>query len=168
MTASRLTHNEVTLAKKFESIKKPYFIVRAKFDVDLLSAKNKRLKEIKKEMKEEKKDQKQIDEIKIDNIKIDEKKFMNKIKMDYAKDMGKICDRNQDVFLIDNNEPDDWDFNLLVEAIKDELSPPKKESLTLSLPPRSKDDLKNRAEILKGKLNFQFKIIVLCMSIFFK
>ena len=179
MTAARLTNNEVTLAKKFESIQKPYFIVRAKFDLDLICEKNDRLKEIKNKMIEEKKDQKQIDEIKIDDIEIDEEELMNGIKMSYADalkggetdkgtDKGKISDRNRDVFLIDNNQRNKWDFPRLVKAMKDKLPSSKKESLTLSSEPDSEESLKDQIDFLKGKLNFQFKIIVLCISNSFK
>ena len=127
LSASRLTQNDLLLAEKVKSMKKSFFFVRTKIDVDVHSQKRKRT--------------------------FDEDVMLRSIRSRCLENLKMVGLKDNDVFLISNLEPAKWDFGRLTGAILDGLPDRLKESLTLSLDlmtTKSKDILKRKADALRG------------------
>ena len=115
------------LWKKVKSMKKSFFFVRTKIDVDVHSLKRKR--------------------------NFDEDVMLRNIRSLCLENLKMVGVKDNDVFLISSHEPAKWDFDRLTGAILDGLPDRLKESLTLSLDlmtTQSKDILKRKAEALRG------------------
>ena len=114
------------LAEKVKSMKKSFFFVRTKIDVNAQSEKKKR--------------------------NFDEDVMLGNIRSRCSENL-KMVGVKDNVFLISNHEPAEWDFARLTGAILDGLPDRLKESLTLSLDlmiTQSKDILKRKADALRG------------------
>ncbi|CAB4026889.1 interferon-inducible GTPase 5-like, partial [Paramuricea clavata] len=129
LTAVRFTKNDLLLAEKVKSMGKAFFFVRTKIDVDVHSERRK------------------------DGF--NEEEMLNDIRQDCLKNLKGFGVSDEIVFLISNHDPAKWDFDRLTQAILDGLPLRLKESLTLSLnslTTLSKDLLKRKAEILRGRI----------------
>ena len=128
-TASRFTENDLNLAKKIRSIKKQFFFIRTKIDNDVRSEKRKR--------------------------SFNERAMLEKIRRDCAENLNDLLSNEQDIFLISNHHPPNWDFDRLTQAILEALPLLQRESLTLSLgvlTSLSTEMLKRKVEVLKGRI----------------
>ncbi|CAB4041466.1 interferon-inducible GTPase 5-like [Paramuricea clavata] len=127
LTARRFTANDLLLAKKVNSMKKSFFLVRTNIDQDVH---NRRRKETS-----------------------NEKAILNDIRKDCLENLESFGASDGVVFLISNHYPAKWDFARLTQAILDVLPADQKQSLTLSLDvstSNSKDILKRKVEVLRG------------------
>ena len=122
-TAFRFTYNDLLLAKKIRSMKKSFFFVRIKIDVDVRAESRKR--------------------------SFNEEAMLMKIRCKCSENLGDLLSNGKDVFLISNHEPDKWDFVRLTQAILDAFTRFQRESLTLSL---SKAITRSSAEIFQRKV----------------
>ena len=128
LSAGRFTQNDLLLAEKVKSMKKSFFFVRTMIDADVYSEKRKKKRSF-------------DEDVLLRNIR---SKCSESLKMGGVKD---------NVFLISNREPAEWDFDRLTGTILDGLPDRLKESLTLSLDlmtTQSKDILKRKADALRG------------------
>ena len=107
LTAQRFTENDLELAKMVQSMKKSFFFVRTKIDIDVWNES--------------------------DNRGFNEEALLKKIKQDCLKNLEGLVSRNDDVFLISSRKTVKWDFARLTQAILDVLPHRQKECLTLSL-----------------------------------
>ncbi|XP_015768754.1 PREDICTED: interferon-inducible GTPase 1-like isoform X1 [Acropora digitifera] len=106
-THTRFTNNDLLLAKEIRSMKKSFFFIRTKIDVDFNSMS--RLHSF------------------------NEEDMLMKIRRYCAENLGDLLSNEEDIFLISNHELDKWDFERLTQAILDALTRYQRESLTLSL-----------------------------------
>ena len=104
---TRFTSNDLLLAWKIRSMKKSFFFIRTKIDVDVRAGS--RLQSF------------------------NEKAMLMEIRRDCAENLGDLLSNEEDIFLISNHELDKWDFARLTQAILDVLTRYQRESLTLSL-----------------------------------
>ncbi|XP_067053128.1 interferon-inducible GTPase 1-like [Acropora muricata] len=107
VTTSRFTKNDSLLAEKIRSMKKSFFFVRCKIDVDVKSESRKQ--------------------------SFQEEATLMKVRRSCSKNLGDLLSNQEDIFLICNHEPDKWDFVRLTEAILDTLNRFQRETLTLTL-----------------------------------
>ena len=141
LTASRFTQNDLLLAKRVREMKKSFFFVRTKIDVDVKSEKRKRA--------------------------FKEAVTLSDIRMKSLENLKDLMTNNEEVFLISNHKPNKWDFARLTEAILDSLPLRQKETLTLSLDlvtTLSKDILKRKADVLRGSYALQFIFFVISLK----
>lgn len=103
-TASRFTENDLNLAKKVRSIDKKFFFVRTQIDENVRAERRKR--------------------------SFDEGAMLTKIRRDCLKSLGDLLSNEQDIFLISNHEPENWEFTRLTEAILDAVRRCQREALT--------------------------------------
>ena len=133
LTASRFTQNDFLLAKRVTEMKKSFFFVRNKIDVDVKAEKQKRA--------------------------FKEDVTLSKIRKDALEKLKDLVANDEEVFLISSHKPKKWDFARLTEAILDSLPLRQKETLTLSLhlqTTQSKDILKRKADFLRGGYTTQY------------
>ena len=131
LNADRFFAYDLMLAKTVKSMKKSFFFVRTKIDVNIKSESRKK--------------------------SFNEESTLNEIRKDCCDNLKDLVVRNEDVFLISNHEKDKWDFDRLTQAILDVLPLRQKETLTLSLDlltSRSKNLLKRKVEVLRGNYIF--------------
>ena len=124
VTTSRFTKNDSLLAEKIRSMKKSFFFVRCKIDVDVKNESRKQ--------------------------SFKEEATLMKVRRSCSKNLGDLLSNQEDIFLISNHEVDKWDFVRLTQAILDALSRYQRESLTLSL---GKAITRSSAEIFQRKVN---------------
>ena len=124
VTTSRFTKNDSLLAEKIRSMKKSFFFVRCKIDVDV---KNESRKQSSKE-----------------------EATLMKVRRSCSKNLGDLLSNQEDIFLISNHEPDKWDFVRLTEAILDTLNRFQRETLTLTL---GKAITRSSPKIFQRKVN---------------
>ena len=124
LSASRFTENNLKIAEKVESIKKSFFFVCTKIDIDIESQWH-------------------------DNKK-NKESTLNEIREDCRKNLSKLAASKKNLFLISNRQKDKWDFPRLRQAILDGLEPQQRESLILSLTSDSKDVMKLKVKTLRG------------------
>ena len=124
-TTSRFTENDLQLAKTVKLLGKSFFLVRTKIDVDCMP----------------KGGREQVNETEI-------LKMIRKSCMDHVKD---LISSEKEIFLINNYNKGKWDFDRLVEAINDSLSLRQRECLILSLSNVTRESLKRKVRIFKGK-----------------
>ena len=105
--AGRFTLYDLYFAEKVEMMKKSFFFVRTKIDVDVQSERRKK--------------------------GFDEAKILAVIKQDCARNLNDFNFSAEKIFLISNHYPDKWDFNRLRKAILDELSSRQRESFSKSI-----------------------------------
>ena len=130
LSAGRFTQNDFELAKKVRAMKKSFFFVRTKIDIDVGNEKKKK--------------------------RIKEDVTLSAIRENCLASLGRFGADDEVVFLISNDKPTQWDFDRLTAAILDGLPVHLKESLTLSLDlltTQSKDLLKRKADVLRGNFN---------------
>ena len=125
LTASRFTETELQLAKKLTSMKKSFLFVRTKIDND-----------IKNEMHDKHKS---------------EELTLTEIREECGENLSDLTESKKNVFLISNRYKDKWDFPCLRQTILDVLPPHQRESLTFSLTSDSKDVIKRKVEVIRGK-----------------
>ena len=125
LVGQRVTDLELQLAARFKSMKKPFFLVRTKIDVDEYNAKRKKNPDI--------------------------RGLEAKIRAYYEDKMKNHGITNEKVFLISNHYWDKWDFSKLVEAIVENLPENLKEALIMSLLIPSISVVSNKVKVLKGR-----------------
>jgi len=106
-TATRFTKDDLELAKKVRSIDKKFFFIRTKIDESVRAERRKR--------------------------SFDEEAMLTKIRRYCLESLGDLLSNEQDIFLISNHEPGNWEFARLTQAILDALTRYQRESMTLSL-----------------------------------
>ena len=126
MASKRFTENNRLLAKEVKSFEKSFFFVRTHIDENYRA--------------ESWKDG------------FDETMMLDNIRRDCLKNLKDLQVKDEEVFLISNNDPDKWDFPRLIKAINDVLPLRQKESLTLSLTTFSKELVAEKAELLRGRI----------------
>ena len=130
VTTSRFTKYDSLLAEKIRSMKKSFFFVRCKIDVDVKSESRKQ--------------------------SFKEEATLMKVRRNCSKNLGDLLSNQEGIFLINNHEPDKWDFARLTEAILDALNRFQRETLTLSLGmaiTRSSDKIfQRKVDVLKARL----------------
>ncbi|XP_015770575.1 PREDICTED: interferon-inducible GTPase 5-like isoform X2 [Acropora digitifera] len=104
---TRFTNNDFLLAEKIRSMKKSFFFIRTKIDVDVTAGSLQR--------------------------SFNEKAMLMAIRRECAENLGDLLSSEEDIFLISNHLVNKWDFVRLTQAILDTLSRNERESLTLSL-----------------------------------
>jgi len=126
------------LAKKVQSIDKNFFFIRTQIDENFRAERRKR--------------------------SFDEEAMLTKIRRDCLESLGDLLSNEQDIFLISNHEPGNWEFSRLTEAILDAvkrcqreaLTRDQRESMTLSLGKvitRSLDDnFQRKVDVLRGRM----------------
>ena len=124
LVGERITDLELQLAEKIKSMKKPFFLVRTKIDVDVSNAWRKRNPDI--------------------------RGLEAKIRAYYLEKM-KAHHIKAKVFLISNHHWDKWDFSKLVEAIVENLPENLQEALIMSLLIPSISVIKNKVKVFKGR-----------------
>ncbi|XP_015756359.1 PREDICTED: interferon-inducible GTPase 5-like [Acropora digitifera] len=129
-TYARFTNNDLLLAKEIRSMKKSFFFIRSKIDVDVRAGS--RLSSF------------------------NEKALLMKIRLDCAENLGDLLSNKEDIFLISNHLVNKWDFVRLTQAILDTLSRNQRESLTLSLNEAittfSTEMFQRKVNVLKGRM----------------
>ena len=131
-TASRFTENDLELAKKIREIKKTFLFIRTKIDENVRAEKRKR--------------------------SFNEEAMLEKIRRNCVESLGDLLSNERDIFLINNHDPDKWDFARLTQAILDALTRYQRESLTLSLGNASNvtrlssDILQRKVDVLRGRI----------------
>ena len=123
-TYPRVTINDLLLAEKIRSMKKSFFFIRTKIDVDLRAGSQ--------------------------LPSFNENAMLVAIRRDCAENLGDLLSNEEDLFLISNHEIHKWDFLRLTQAILDALTRYQRESLTLSL---GKAITRSSAEIFQRKVN---------------
>ena len=125
LVGQRVTDLELQLAAKIKSMKKPFFLVRTKIDVDENNAKRKSNPDI--------------------------RGLEAKIRAYYEDKMKNHGITDAKVFLISNYDWDEWDFPTLIEAIVENLPENLKEALIMSLLIPSISAVSNKVKVLKGR-----------------
>ena len=129
-TATRFTKHDLELAKKVRSIDKKFFFIRTKIDESVRAEKRKR--------------------------SFDEEAMLTKIRRNCLESLGDLLSDEQDIFLISNHEPENWEFARLTQAILDGLTRYQRESMTLSLGKvitrSSKDIFQRKVDVLRGRI----------------
>ena len=129
-TATRFTKHDLDLAKKIRSIDKKFFFIRTKIDESVRAEKRKR--------------------------SFDEEAMLTKIRRNCLESLGDLLTDEQDIFLISNHEPENWEFARLTQAILDGLTRYQRESMTLSLGKvitrSSKDIFQRKVDVLRGRI----------------
>ena len=130
-TAIRFTMNDLQLAKKVRSIDKKFFFIRTKID-ESVRAETRRKRSF------------------------DEKAMLKKIRRNCLESLGDLLTDEQDIFLISNHEPENWEFARLTQAILDALTRYQREAMTLSLGKvitRSSNDIfQRKVDVLRGRI----------------
>ena len=122
-------------------MKKSFFFVRNKIDVDVKAEKQKRA--------------------------FKEDVTLSNIRKDALEKLKDLVANDEEVFLISSHKPKKWDFARLTEAILDSLPLRQKETLTLSLhlqTTQSKDILKRKADVLRGGYTTQYIFFVIFLA----
>ena len=138
LSANRFTQNDFLLAKRVREMKKSFFFVRNKIDVDVKAEKQKRA--------------------------FNEDVTLSTIRKNTLENLKDLVANDEEVFLISSHKPKKWDFARLTEAILDSLPLRQKETLTLSLhlqTTQSKDILKRKADVLRGGYAIQYIFFVI-------
>ena len=122
----KVTHLELQLVRKIKfEMKKPFYIIRTKFDID------------------------EENERRSSNPDIE--KLTEKIRKYYQDKMKELGIRDEQVFLISNNHWDKWDFERLIDAIAN-FPEDLNEELIISLATLSKIVIERKVEVFKGRL----------------
>ena len=124
LVGQRVNDLELKLAARIQSMKKPFFLVRTKIDVDESNEKMKKNPDI--------------------------QSLEKKIRA-YYQDESNDYGINAEVFLISNHDCNKWDFSKLVEAIVGHLPEKQKEALIMSLLIPSIGVITNKVELFKGR-----------------
>ena len=123
---NRFTENDLKLAREIKSMGKNFFFVLTKIDVDVNAEKRKQ--------------------------SFDEEALLQKLRADCLNNLGDLLSNQQDIFLISNHFPDKWDFSRLTSSILEALPRCQRESLTLTLTRLSTNIVKQKVDILKGRI----------------
>ena len=126
-TALRVTENDLKLAWKINSIGKNFFFVRTKIDVEVNAAKR------------------------ILKPSFNEEALLQKIRANCLNNLGDLLSNQQEIFLISNHFPGQWDFSRLTTAILEALQRCQRESLALTLTRFSTNIVKQKVDIQKGR-----------------
>ena len=126
-TANRFTNNDLEFAKRAKILGKSFFLIRTKIDFELMP------KEGRAPINEEEMLQKM------------RKNLKDKVNKDKS-----ICSEDE-IFLISNYDKDKWDFDRLIKAISHSLSHRQKECLIFSLSNVTRESLKRKVKLFKGK-----------------
>ena len=82
---------------------------------------------------------------------INEEEMLQKMRKDLRDNVKGLISSEKEIFLISNCDKDKWDFDRLIEAISDSLSLCQKECLILSLSNFTRESLKRKVKLFKGK-----------------
>ena len=127
VVGQRVTHLDCQLARKIKfEMKKPFCLIRTKIDQD--------------ENNENKKENPDIE------------KLREKIRKYYQDKMKELEIRDEQVFLISNNHWHKPEFERLIDTIAKKLPEDLKEALVMSLAIVSKNVIKKKVEVFKGKV----------------
>ena len=119
----------VDLAEEVKKMGKSFFLVRTKIDNDFKSKKGK---------------------------SVNEAEILEKIRKYCFENVKNLISSEKEIFLISNYNKEKWDFDRLISAISDALPIRQRECLTLSLSNVTRECLKRKAKIFKGKNCFDF------------
>ena len=123
----RVSDLELQLARKIKfEMRKPFFLLRTKIDVDEENEKR--------------------------NRDADIEKLNEKIRKYYQDKMKEFDIRDEEVFLISNNHWDKWDFGRLIDTIAKKLPEDLKEALIMSLTIPLANVIERKVEVFKGRL----------------
>ncbi|XP_068696113.1 interferon-inducible GTPase 5-like [Montipora foliosa] len=129
-TATRFTQYDLQLAVKIRAMEKKFFFIRTKIDDNVRAESRKR--------------------------SFDENTMLTKIRHDCLENLGDLLSKEEDLFLISNHEPSNWDFARLTAAILDALTRYQRESMTLSLGKAitrsSREIFQRKVDVLKGRI----------------
>ena len=125
LTSERFTQLELELAQTVKAMGKSLFLVRTKMDEAERSENRKKNYDI---------------GVMLSQIRAHQYEYLKDLKIPL-----------NEIFLISNHEKDKWDFHRLLEAIVEKLPTYQKEALILSLRILSKDFVKRKVQVLKGK-----------------
>ncbi|CAB3991261.1 interferon-inducible GTPase 5-like [Paramuricea clavata] len=128
MSATRFTEYDLQLAMKIQSMEKSFFFIRTKIDNDKKAEKRK----LKKEFNEE--------------------EMLKTLRNGCVENLQNFNFGEDKIFLISNWAPTKWDFDRLKLAILDQLPSKQKELLTFSLCTCSKTLLKEKIQLLRGRV----------------
>ena len=124
-TAGRFTDNNLKLALKIKSIGRKFFFVRSKIDVDVTAERRKK--------------------------SFNQEAILKEVRADCSKHLRGLLSGQEDIFLINNHETEDWDFKRLTMAIVHALPKHQRESLTLTLTRLSTEMVEEKVKILRGR-----------------
>jgi predicted GTPase len=136
-TEGRFRQVDLDLAKKVKAIGKSFFLVRTHID----EACNGR--------------------------SINEPEILKVIGENCMKNVKALISSEEEIFLISNYHKDKWDFDRLIAAISDVLPVRQRECLTLSLTNVTRECLKRKAKILRGKESLRSRVILNYMFSFY-
>ena len=125
-TYTRFTNNDLLLAEKTRSMKKSFFFIRTKIDVDVRAESRKR--------------------------SFNEEAMLMEIRRECAENLGDLLSNEEDIFLISNHDVDKWDFSRLTQAILDALPRYQRESLTLGITRSSTEIFQRKVNVLKRRI----------------
>ena len=128
-TSTRFTKVNLDLAEEVKKMGKSFFLVRTKIDNDFKSKKGK---------------------------SVNEAEILEKIRKYCFENVKNLISSEKEIFLISNYNKEKWDFDRLISAISDALPIRQRECLTLSLSNVTRECLKRKAKIFKGKNCFDF------------
>lgn len=127
VTCTRFSSNDLHLAEEIKrSLNKHFFFIRTKIDVSVQSGK------MRKKV-------------------FDEDVMLEETRSRCSEVLGDLLSSKQDIFLISNHYPKEWDFPKLTEAILDAMPKYKQESLTLALKSFSPEIIRRKVETLKRR-----------------
>ena len=138
-TATRFTKHDLNLAKKIRSIDKKFFFIRTQIDESVRAERRKKRS-------------------------FDEETMLKKIRRDCLERLGDLLSNEKDIFLISNQEPENWEFARLTEAIlgtvkrcqREALTRNQRESMILSLSrviTRScNENFQRKVDVLRGRI----------------
>ncbi|KAK2548304.1 Interferon-inducible GTPase 5 [Acropora cervicornis] len=130
LSPTRFTKNDLLLAKEIRSMKKSFFFIRTKIDVDFNAMSRLR--------------------------SFNEEDMLMRIRRDCAENLGDLLSNEEDIFLISNHSVNKWDFERLIKAIHNALPRYQRESLTLSFGEAitrfSKEIFQRKVNVLKARM----------------
>ena len=129
----RFTDNDLALVKEARSLKKPFFFIRTHVEQDVRNA----------ERSTKKNEHETLKELR-ENCHKHLKEFFNK-------NPSEVLFTEDDIYLIDSYVRDKWDFGRLIDGIADVLPERRRDCFVLSLSNLTRNCLKRKATVLKGK-----------------
>ncbi|CAB4027714.1 interferon-inducible GTPase 5-like [Paramuricea clavata] len=126
--STRFTENDLQLARKAQSLGKSFVFIRTMIDNDTRSEKRKLGK------------------------KFNEEKTLKKIRNDCVENLRNLNNGEGKIFLVSNYDPNKWDFDRLKKEILNPSPSKQNKSLTIPLPTRSKDILRESIKIFRDRV----------------
>ena len=130
LSHKRFTAFDSELAQEAKSLDKPFFFIRTHVETEIRTTKRNQEK---------------------GKIEFNEADMLKEMREYCHEELKEILASESDIFLIDNYFPTEWDFERLVAGIADVLPERRKECFILSLSNVTRNCLKRKARVLKGK-----------------